>query len=85
LDRVQSGAEIIVERDAQPIAVLRAAEPRRPKLSEIAALGEDSTTERDDYSRIREEIVASGLPALSDDEVRAEIRERAGVTDYTEP
>ena len=37
LDRVQSGTEIVIERDAKPIAVLRAAEPRRRKLSEIAA------------------------------------------------
>ncbi len=44
LDRVQSGAEVVVERNAQPIAVLRAAEPRRRKLSEMAAaLAEDST------------------------------------------
>ncbi len=44
LDRVQSGAEVIVERNAQPIAALRAAEPRRRKLSEIAAaLAENST------------------------------------------
>jgi antitoxin (DNA-binding transcriptional repressor) of toxin-antitoxin stability system len=43
LDRVQSGAEFIVERDAQPIAVLRAPEPRRRKLSEIASsLSKDS-------------------------------------------
>jgi len=32
----------------------------------------------DEYSRIREEIVASGLPMLNDDEVRAEIGERKG-------
>ena len=37
LDRVQSGAEIVIERNARPVAVLRAAEPRRRKLSEIAA------------------------------------------------
>ncbi len=44
IDRVQSGAEIVIERNARPIAVLRAAEPRRRKLSEIvAALPEDST------------------------------------------
>lgn len=29
----------------------------------------------DEYSRIRNEIAASGIPMLSDDEVRAEIRE----------
>ncbi len=44
LDRVQSGAEIVIERNAQPVAVLRPAEPRRRKLSEIvAALSKDST------------------------------------------
>ena len=35
-------------------------------------------TAEDEYSRIREEIAASGLPMLSDEEVRAEIRERKG-------
>jgi hypothetical protein len=34
--------------------------------------------EADGYSRIREEIVAAGLPMLSDDEVRSEIKERKG-------
>jgi prevent-host-death family protein len=44
LDRVQAGAEIVIERNARPVAVLRAAEPRRRKLSEIlAALPQDST------------------------------------------
>ena len=44
LDRVQSGAEIVIERNAKPVAVLRAAEPRRRKLSGIAAaLPEHST------------------------------------------
>lgn len=43
----------------------------------------DATTE-DEYSRIREEIAASGLPMLSDDEVRAEIRERKGVRGDTD-
>jgi antitoxin (DNA-binding transcriptional repressor) of toxin-antitoxin stability system len=48
LDRVQSGMEIVIERDARPVAVLRAAEPRRRKLSEIAAsLSADSTTTLD--------------------------------------
>jgi prevent-host-death family protein len=44
LDRVQSGTEIVIERNAQPVAVLRPAEPRRRKLSEImASLSEQST------------------------------------------
>jgi len=43
LDRVQAGAEIVIERDSRPVAVLRAAEPRRRKLSDIAAaLSKDS-------------------------------------------
>lgn len=48
LVRVQAGAEIVIERDAKPVAVLRAAEPRRRKLSEIAAsLSSDSTATLD--------------------------------------
>ena len=44
LDRVQAGEEIVIERDSQPVAVLRAAHLRRRKLSEIAAaLSKDST------------------------------------------
>ena len=44
LDRVHAGAEIIIERNARPVAVLRRAEPRHRRLSEIvAALAPDST------------------------------------------
>ena len=44
LDRARSGTEIVIERNAQPVAVLRSPEPRRRKLSEImASLPEDST------------------------------------------
>jgi antitoxin (DNA-binding transcriptional repressor) of toxin-antitoxin stability system len=53
LDRVQSGTEIVIERNARPVAVLRAAAPHRRKLSEIlAALPEDSTATLDpDFAR----------------------------------
>ena len=48
MNGVQSGEEIIIERNARPLAVLRAAEPRRRKLSEImAALPENSTATLD--------------------------------------
>ena len=48
LDRVQAGAEVVIERDARPVAVLRAAGPRRRRLSEIAAaLSKDSTATLD--------------------------------------
>jgi prevent-host-death family protein len=48
LDRVQAGEEIVIERNAKPVAMLRAAEPRRRRLSEIAAsLSPDSTAALD--------------------------------------
>jgi antitoxin (DNA-binding transcriptional repressor) of toxin-antitoxin stability system len=67
LDRVQSGAEVIVERNAQPIAVLRAAEPRRRKLSEIAAaLAEDSTAVIDpDFAKDVQEAIDSHREPLN--------------------
>ena len=44
LKRVETGAEVIIERDAQPVAVIRPAEPVRRKISEcIALLPADST------------------------------------------
>jgi antitoxin (DNA-binding transcriptional repressor) of toxin-antitoxin stability system len=44
LDRVRKGAEIVIEHDARPVAVLHAAEPVRRTISEcIALLPEDST------------------------------------------
>jgi len=48
LDRVQSGVEIVIERNEKPVAVLRPAEPKRRKLSEIiASLPEHSTATLD--------------------------------------
>jgi antitoxin (DNA-binding transcriptional repressor) of toxin-antitoxin stability system len=44
LEKVRHGAEVVIEQNSLAIAVLRAAEPRRRKLSEIAAsLSKDST------------------------------------------
>jgi antitoxin (DNA-binding transcriptional repressor) of toxin-antitoxin stability system len=44
LQRVETGAEIIIERNAQPVAVLRSAIPPRRKISEcIALLSDDSS------------------------------------------
>jgi antitoxin (DNA-binding transcriptional repressor) of toxin-antitoxin stability system len=44
LEKVRAGAEVVIEEDTHPVAVLRAAESRRRKLSEIAAsLPEHST------------------------------------------
>ena len=44
LRRVETGAEIVIERNMEPVAVLRAATPPRRKISEcIALLPADST------------------------------------------
>jgi antitoxin (DNA-binding transcriptional repressor) of toxin-antitoxin stability system len=44
LQRLKTGDEIIVERDAQPVAVIRAAAPVRRRISECTAmLPPDST------------------------------------------
>ncbi len=37
LEKVRAGTEVVIEEDTRPVAVLRAAECRRRKLSEIAA------------------------------------------------
>jgi len=48
LEKVQNGAEVVIEQNGHPVAVLRAAEPGRRKLSEIAAsLSEHSTATLD--------------------------------------
>jgi len=44
LDRVRAGAEVVIEHDAQPVAVVHSAGPVRRSISEcIALLPEDST------------------------------------------
>lgn len=44
MDRVRAGAEVVIENDARPVAVLHPAEPVRRTISEcIALLPEDST------------------------------------------
>jgi antitoxin (DNA-binding transcriptional repressor) of toxin-antitoxin stability system len=49
LEKVRQGLEIVVEREHLPVAVLRAAEPVRRKISEcIAMLPADSTATIDD-------------------------------------
>jgi antitoxin (DNA-binding transcriptional repressor) of toxin-antitoxin stability system len=44
LERVRKGAEVVIEHDARPVAVVRRAEPAIRTLSEcIALLPKDST------------------------------------------
>src|SRR5260370_31351616 len=46
LDRVSAGAEVIIERDSRPVAVVRPAEPPRARLlSESIALAESHAKE----------------------------------------
>ena len=61
LQRAETGAEIIIERDAQPVAVLRAAVPPRRKISEcIALLSNDSSATIDpDFSKDVETAIAA--------------------------
>src|SRR5258708_5088408 len=61
LERVRTGAEIVIEHDARPVAVLHAAEPVRRTISEcIALLPEDSTATIDaDFAKDVEAAVES--------------------------
>jgi antitoxin (DNA-binding transcriptional repressor) of toxin-antitoxin stability system len=61
LERVRSGTEVVIERDAEPIAVLRAADPSRRKISDcIALLPADSTATIDaDFAKDVEAAIAA--------------------------
>jgi len=45
VDKVRAGAEVIIERDAQPVAVLHSAEPLRRTISECIALAKQHEDE----------------------------------------
>lgn len=61
LARVRAGAEVVIERDKYPIAVLHAPTPIRRTIAEcIALLPEDSTAVIDeDFVKDIEAVVAS--------------------------
>jgi antitoxin (DNA-binding transcriptional repressor) of toxin-antitoxin stability system len=61
LTRVRAGAEVVIEKDKRPIAVLHSAEPVRRTISEcIALLPEDSAATIDaDFPKDVEAAVAS--------------------------
>jgi len=67
LARVRAGAEIIIERNKRPIAVLHPVEPMRRTISEcIALLPEDSTATIDaDFAKDVEAAVASHREPLN--------------------
>lgn len=61
LKRVQAGGEVVIERDAQPLAVVRAAELVERKISEcIALMPADSTATIDpDFAKDVEAAIAA--------------------------
>jgi antitoxin (DNA-binding transcriptional repressor) of toxin-antitoxin stability system len=61
VQRVQSGAQVVIERDAQPVAVIRTPEPVRRTISEcIALLPANSTATIDpDFAKDVEAAIAA--------------------------
>jgi antitoxin (DNA-binding transcriptional repressor) of toxin-antitoxin stability system len=61
LRRVETGTEIIIERDAQPVAVIRPVEAVRRKMSEcIALMPADSTATIDsDFAKDVDAAIAA--------------------------
>jgi antitoxin (DNA-binding transcriptional repressor) of toxin-antitoxin stability system len=61
LRRVEAGVEVVIERDAHPVAILRAPEPVRRRISEcIAMLPADSDAVIDpDFARDVEEAITA--------------------------
>ena len=69
LQRVQAGTEVVIERDAQPLAIIRAAAPERRTISECIALAEAHEKESDggpvldpDFAADVDEIVRNRKP-----------------------
>lgn len=69
LRRVQAGTDIVIERDAQPLAVIRAAAPAHRKISECIALAEAHERESGqaprldpDFASDVEEIIGQRKP-----------------------
>ena len=65
LHRVEAGAEVTIERDAQPVAVIRPPEPVRRKISECIALmasDSDGTIDSDFEKDVEAAIAAHREP-----------------------
>lgn len=69
LDRVRNGAEIVIEHDARPVAVLHAAEPVRRTISECIALAKTHEEETGkapvldaDFAKDVKEILSNRKP-----------------------
>lgn len=69
LDRVRAGAEVVIEHDARPVAVLHAVEPVRRTVSECIALAKAREAETGeapvldaDYAADMEVIIRNRKP-----------------------
>jgi antitoxin (DNA-binding transcriptional repressor) of toxin-antitoxin stability system len=69
LQQVQAGTEVVIERDAQPLAIIRAATPERRTISECITLAEAHEKESGgspvldpDFAADVEEIVRNRKP-----------------------
>lgn len=71
LEKVQMGTEVIIEQNSHPVAVLRAPEPCRRKLSEIVASpSEHSTATLDpDFAADVQEFIDSHRETLNTPEL----------------
>jgi len=67
LARVRAGAEVIIDHDAEPVAVVHLVQPARRTISEcIALLPEDSTATIDpDFAQDVEAAIVSHREALN--------------------
>jgi prevent-host-death family protein len=66
--RVRAGAEVVIEQDARPVAVLRPAEPHVRLLSESLRLAREhgsTVTLDEDFERDLEEIINSRREPLN--------------------
>ena len=62
LEKIQNGAEVIVERDARPVAVMKPAEFRGRSIDECIALAKaygSHATLDDEFSKDLEEVIHS--------------------------
>ena len=58
LQHVQAGTEVVIERDAQPLAIIRAAVPERRTISECIALAEAHEKESGDAAVLDPDFAA---------------------------
>lgn len=68
VEKIQQGAEIVVERDAQPVAVIKAPEFRGRSIDECIALAKargSQATLDEDFAQDLEEIINSHREPLN--------------------